>query len=64
MLDPSTNTNPLAGGNGADNRDDQPWQPDTDKKRKKRATDVSRHTFYIENSQMRLKLFARNEVGR
>ncbi|KAJ8593832.1 phospholipase D [Rhizopogon salebrosus TDB-379] len=26
-----------------------------------RSDEVSRHTFYIENSQMRLKLFARNE---
>jgi phospholipase D1/2 len=27
------------------------------------STDVSKHTFYILNSQMRLKLFAKNEVS-
>lgn len=31
--------------------------------KKKLSTDVSKHTFYILNSQMRLKLFARNEVS-
>jgi phospholipase D1/2 len=64
MLDPSTNANPLAGGDEhPDEMNDTPnWQNDTEKKRKKRANDVSKHTFYIENSQTRLKLFARNEV--
>jgi len=65
MLDPSTNTNPLVSGDG------QPEQPDTEQmrdrnvinlKQKKRASDVSKHTFYVENSQMRLKLVANNEV--
>ncbi|KAI0084789.1 phospholipase D [Irpex rosettiformis] len=51
MLDPSTNTNPLEGldektGNG---------------KSKKKSGDVSKHTFYIENAQMRLKCYAKNE---
>jgi hypothetical protein len=32
------------------------------KKKKKRMKDVSRHTFYIENSQQRLKVVARSEV--
>lgn len=54
MLDPSTNTNPLEG-------------PDEkaagEKDRKKKRGDVSKHTFYIENSQMRLKCYAKNEVG-
>ncbi len=31
--------------------------------KKKFSTDVSRHTFYILNSQTRLKLFAKNEVS-
>ena len=58
MLDPSTNmdplddTNPLRTRTGGD-----------EKKKKRRAGDVSKHTFYIENSQTRLKLYARSEVG-
>ena len=66
MLDPSTNTNPLLA------QDESPGDIGADivnksngkniKKGKKRATNVSKHTFYIENSQTRLKLFARNEV--
>ena len=55
ILDPSTNTNPLLDQNERNNPND--------KKKKKRRADVSKHTFYIENSQMRLKLFARNEVN-
>ncbi|KIJ64492.1 hypothetical protein HYDPIDRAFT_90375 [Hydnomerulius pinastri MD-312] len=31
------------------------------RKKKKRSQEVSKHTFYVENSQMRLKMFARNE---
>ncbi|KAJ7459722.1 phospholipase D [Mycena latifolia] len=59
MLDPSTNVNPLS------ETEDQPdadrnWHPD-EKKKKRRVEDVSKHTFYIVNSQMRLKLFARNQ---
>ncbi|KAI0338902.1 phospholipase D [Trametopsis cervina] len=50
MLDPSTNTNPLLA----------PDDP-TKKDKKKGRGDVSKHTFYIENSQMRLKCYARNE---
>lgn len=55
ILDPSTNTNPLL---GPDDHNDK----NAGDKHKKKAVDVSKHTFYIENSQMRLKLFARNEV--
>ena len=60
ILDPSTNTNPL-------NEDiahaPHPPQEGAQRKKKRRASgDVSKHTFYIENSQMRLKLFARSEV--
>ena len=32
-------------------------------KRQKRSQDISEHVFYVENSQMRLKLFAGNEVS-
>lgn len=56
ILDPSTNTNPLLGP------DDHGGGAAAGEKGKRRA-DVSKHTFYIENSQMRLKLFARNEVS-
>jgi phospholipase D1/2 len=58
MLDPSTNANCLSG----DPEHPTESQPLDDKKGKKRSTDVSKHTFYIVNAQMRLKLFARNEV--
>ncbi|KAJ7857670.1 phospholipase D [Mycena olivaceomarginata] len=61
MLDPSTNANPLSPG--AEEADaDRHWHPDEkEKRKKKRVEDVSKHTFYIVNSQMRLKLFARNQ---
>ncbi|CAL1712514.1 unnamed protein product [Somion occarium] len=59
MLDPSTNTNPL------EDASEKPHGPQDDEKnkgkKKKRSGDVSKHVFYIENSQMRLKLFAKNE---
>ncbi|KAF7977717.1 hypothetical protein HWV62_2994 [Athelia sp. TMB] len=60
MLDPSTNVNPL------EERDGDAGTPGAGastgaKPKKKRAGDVSKHTFYIENAQMRLKLFAHNE---
>ncbi|KAF7314305.1 Phospholipase [Mycena kentingensis (nom. inval.)] len=54
MLDPSTNANPLAGD------PERNWHP-SENKRKRKSGDVSKHTFYIVNSQMRLKLYARNE---
>ncbi|KAG6868612.1 hypothetical protein C0993_000415 [Termitomyces sp. T159_Od127] len=50
MLDPSTNVNPLVGKN-----DEQPPEG------RDHSEDVSKHTFYVTNAQMRLKLFARNE---
>ena len=62
MLDPSTNTNPLELPDDMNNRRTRAGEEDQ-KKKKKRTGDVSKHTFYIENSQMRLKLFARNEVS-
>jgi len=60
MLDPSTNTNPL---NEDATHAPRPPQEGAQSKKKRRASgDVSKHTFYIENSQMRLKLYARSEV--
>lgn len=59
MLDPSTNTNPLEPPDDLNDRRSRAGEDE--KKKKKRTGDVSKHTFYIENSQMRLKLFARNE---
>ena len=57
MLDPSTNTNPLSDP-------DEHYEADADGKQKKVCdTKVSKHTFYIENAQMRLKLYAKNEVS-
>uniref|UniRef100_A0A8H7XQ51 Phospholipase n=1 Tax=Psilocybe cubensis TaxID=181762 RepID=A0A8H7XQ51_PSICU len=62
MLDPSTNTNPLQ---GADDGHDQGDADGAVKKiksgAKKVSGDVSKHIFYVVNSQMRLKLTARNE---
>ncbi|OBZ68836.1 hypothetical protein A0H81_11089 [Grifola frondosa] len=59
MLDPSTHTNALQGGEDHNEHVDRQAESGDQKKREK---DVSKHTFYIENSQVRLKLFARNEV--
>ena len=56
ILDPSTNTNPLYGA-------DDHGERDASGEARKKRMDVSKHTFYVENSQMRLKLFARNEVS-
>ncbi|KAF5389183.1 hypothetical protein D9757_003438 [Collybiopsis confluens] len=56
MGDPSTNANPL---HPADDDEDHPWS--NKKKKKTNANEVSKHTFYISNSQTRLKLFARNQ---
>jgi phospholipase D1/2 len=57
MLDPSINVNPLVDkeqgikvGHGHGGKE-------------KKTGDVSKHTFYIENSQTRLKLYAKNEVS-
>ena len=58
MLDPSTNVNCLA--------EDPALLCESelvnDKREKEGSADMSKHTFYIVNAQMRLKLFARNEV--
>lgn len=60
LLDPSTNTNPLTSGEDRQEEQDRAW--DSSKKKGKRTADVSKHTFFISNSQMKLKLFAKNEV--
>lgn len=66
-IDPSTNMNPLHEGDEA-GMAHLPSNPDDlaaasgQKGKKKRPKDVSRHTFYISNSQTRLKLYAKNEV--
>ena len=49
-----------AGAQKADARNEDETQKE--KKKKKRMKDVSRHTFYIENSQQRLKIVGRSEV--
>jgi phospholipase D1/2 len=59
MLDPSINVNPLIEErNGIRHVREKP----DEKKKKNKSGEVSKHTFYIENSQTRLKLYARNEV--
>ena len=57
MLDPSTHVNPLVKkAHSVDN-------DHNDRNKGKGPTaDLSRHTFYIVNSQMELKLRARSEV--
>ncbi|KAF8798774.1 phospholipase D [Phlegmacium glaucopus] len=57
MLDPSTNTNPLQKGG----HDEHVEEKDTARKKKPVPSDVSKHTFYVLNSQTRLKISARNE---
>ncbi|KAF8500767.1 phospholipase D [Russula emetica] len=59
LLDPSTNADPLN-----EDETDAPRNQDEAAQRKKTrpaSREVSKHTFYVENSQMRLKLFARSE---
>ncbi|KAH9028647.1 phospholipase D [Lactarius hengduanensis] len=58
MLDPSTNTNPL---NEDATHAPHPPQGGAQNKKRRASGDVSKHTFYIENSQMKLKLYARSE---
>ncbi|KAJ3717102.1 hypothetical protein C8R42DRAFT_678000 [Lentinula raphanica] len=65
MLDPSTHVNPLQRqddnpGEDENTGEQHPWS-NNKKKKKANANEVSKHTFFITNSQMRLKLFARNQ---
>jgi phospholipase D1/2 len=55
MLDPSTNKNPLQQVYDEHGEDVNTTQ-------KKVPKDVSKHTFYVFNSQMKLKMSAKNEV--
>lgn len=66
MMDPSTNMNPMRTTELEDvpeNEADDRKQKHQKKKEKRQSQEVSKHTFYISNSQMRLKLFAKNEVS-
>lgn len=56
MLDPSTNMNPLQKDEHAEE------EKAAQKKNAPAPSDVSKHTFYLLNSQTRLKISARNEV--
>jgi phospholipase D1/2 len=69
-IDPSTNMDPLHEADGEGHMAHQPSNPEelaqaeaSQKNKKKKRKDVSKHTFYISNSQTRLKLYAKNEVG-
>lgn len=57
MLDPSTNTNPLE----THHDQDEHAQHDDSHSKKKSSKDVSKHIFYVVNSQTKLKLYAKNE---
>ena len=54
ILDPSTNTNPLL------DQEETHGRPDPSEKQKARD-EMSKHTFYVKNSQMKLKINAKNE---
>lgn len=60
MLDPSTNTNPLDQHEHDHEHDRTQGKPGTQHK-KRGSKDVSKHVFYVVNSQTRLKLHAKNE---
>ena len=59
MLDPSINVDPIS--NRPRDETGNAGQPE-DEEKNKIAKDVSKHTFYIVNAQMRLKISANNEV--
>lgn len=66
-IDPSTNMDPLQEVDGDAILTHHPSNPEDmakaqKEKKKKRQKDVSKHTFYISNSQTRIKLYAKNEV--
>ncbi|KAJ3856607.1 phospholipase D [Lentinula lateritia] len=60
MLDPSTHVNPLGPVEDENMGEEHPWS-NNKKKKKANVHEVSKHTFFITNSQMRWKLFARNQ---
>ena len=45
-----------------DNPDLEKAEKQMQKKKGKRSKDVSKHTFFVSNSQMRLKLYAKSEI--
>ena len=59
MLNPSTNINPLQRGEFDEHNQENDATPE---KNAPVPSDVSKHTFYLLNSQTRLKISARNEV--
>ena len=61
MLDPSTNTNPLEHHEHDHDRERRHKQDGRPQREKKSSKDVSKHVFYVVNSQSRLKLYAKNE---
>lgn len=58
LLDPSTNMNPLAPMDAGNKEDHEAWHP-----KKDRSGEVSRHTFYVINSQLKLKVSCKNKVS-
>ena len=67
---PSTNRNGNANaekganGNAADPEALAAQESSKRRGKRRKNKDVSKHTFFVSNSQMRLKLFAKNEVRR
>ncbi|KAL0066150.1 Phospholipase D1 [Marasmius tenuissimus] len=61
ILDPSTNVNPLENADDQQDMGDEAEHPWSEKKKKANANEVSKHTFFVTNAQMRLKLYAKNE---
>ncbi|KAH9925437.1 phospholipase D [Epithele typhae] len=61
MLDPSTHTNPLALHSDHEPEHDEHDEHPQSHHRKRNSKDVSKHVFYVVNSQTRLKLYAKNE---
>lgn len=72
LLDPSTNTNPLQAEDiqistqqaFRDGPMDETRQAQDEQRGGITSKEVSQHTFYVVNSQMRLKLVAKNNVSR
>ena len=59
MLDPSTNKNPLQQGVYDEHGEDKNT---TQRRHAPVPNDVSKHTFYVLNSHMKLKISAKNEA--
>lgn len=63
MLDPSTNMNPLQREKHGEHGEHGDKTDTVQQKNPLVPGDVSKHTFYVVNSQMKLKISARNEVN-